>query len=124
MATCSHGIDEGWTQAEKLYVTKPGPGEWSDGYASKCVGHRPNAHPLLPLGNLLGLVWVLRQGVFSGLPGMLVRLGGTVRFAKGKSRDTGDRETFRGDSDYRYDLRRASNSARGLHPRLLGRRFR
>jgi hypothetical protein len=28
-----------------------------------------------------------------------VRLGGTVRFAKGKSRDTGDRETFRGESD-------------------------
>jgi hypothetical protein len=30
---------------------------------------------------------------------MLVRLGGTVRFAKRKSRDTGDRETFRGESD-------------------------
>ena len=61
-------------------------------------------------------------GVFSGLPGMLVRLGGTVRFAKGKSRDTGDRETFRGESDYRYDLRRASNSARGLRGLLEAQR--
>ena len=30
---------------------------------------------------------------------MLVILGGTVRFAKRKSRDIGDRETFRGESD-------------------------